>query len=66
MYHKLMTKAWMYRCDVLYRKGQLLCSGYGSTKRQAERNAGVEGLRWLEAHPELRKERELTEIGKMM
>jgi len=42
----------MYRCDVLYRKGKVLCTGYGSTKRQAERNAGVEGLKWLKEHPE--------------
>jgi len=47
-----MTKSVMYRCDVLYRKGKVLCTGYGSTKRQAERNAGVEGLKWLKEHPE--------------
>ena len=50
-----MTTASMYRCDALYRKGKILCSGYGSTKRQAERNAGVEGLRWCLKHPEYRK-----------
>ena len=29
----LMTTASMIRCDVLYRKGQTLCTGYGSSKR---------------------------------
>ena len=48
----ISTMAEMYTCDVLFRKGQVLCQGFGSTKRQAERNAGVEGLRWLKAHPE--------------
>ena len=31
------AQAFMYKCDVLYRKGTFLCCGYGSTKRQAER-----------------------------
>jgi hypothetical protein len=28
--------------------------GKGNSKRQAERNAGVEGLRYLKLHPELK------------
>jgi hypothetical protein len=28
--------------------------GKGNSKRQSERNAGVEGLRYLEMHPELK------------
>ena len=60
IYHRVMAEARMYQCDVLYRKGQILCQGFGSTKRQAERNAGVEGLRWLQEHPEFKK-KELLE-----
>ena len=32
VYHRLMAKAAMYHCDILYRKGQVLCSGFGNTK----------------------------------
>ena len=60
VYERLMAEATMYQCDVLYRKGKILCTGYGSTKRQAERNAGVMGLRWQKEHPEFRK-KELRE-----
>ena len=49
------TVAEMYTCDVLYRKGQILCQGHGSTKRQAERNAGIMGLRWLDDHLDFQK-----------
>ena len=62
LFQQRMTEASMYRCDILYRKGKILCSGFGSSKRQAERNAGVEGMRWCAAHPELRKKELLQEI----
>jgi hypothetical protein len=38
----------MYRADVIYNKGEIMCTSYGSNKRQAERNASIEGLNWLE------------------
>mgnify|MGYP006096169437 CR=1 FL=1 len=40
----------MYRCHIIYRRGHQMCSSIGSTKRQAERNAAVMGLLWLEEH----------------
>jgi hypothetical protein len=44
----------MYKCDIIWRRTEVMCSGYGSTKRQAERNASVQGIRYLNAHPEHR------------
>ena len=49
------TIAMMYKAEVLFRKDEFMCCSYGNTKRQAERNASVEALRYLAAHPELRK-----------
>ncbi len=49
-----ITTALMYTTRVLFKNGQLMVVGKGNSKRQSERNAGVEGLRYLEAHPELR------------
>ena len=37
----------MYRCDVIYNNGQKMTSGWGNTKKQAERNASLHGLIWL-------------------
>ena len=45
-------QSFMYRCDVIYKHGQHMVSGYGSTKRQAERNAAVHGLAWLDKNQE--------------
>jgi hypothetical protein len=44
----------MFTTKVLFKSGQVMVEGKGNSKRQSERNAGVEGLRYLEAHPELR------------
>lgn len=33
IYHRVMAETRMYQCDVLYRKGEMMCSGFGSTKR---------------------------------
>jgi hypothetical protein len=41
------TTAMMYTCKVLFRKGELMCYSFGNTKKQAERNASVEALRFL-------------------
>jgi dsRNA-specific ribonuclease len=40
----------MYTCNVLYKNGRVMCGSLGSCKRQAERNAAVMGLLWIEAH----------------
>jgi len=34
----------LYKIDVIYNAGELMCSGYGNTKKQAERNASINGL----------------------
>ena len=57
----ISTTAEMYTCDVIYRRGEVMCQGFGSTKRQAERNAGVVGLKWLKEHPELLKKEILAQ-----
>lgn len=44
--------AMMHRCKVIYSNGKQMCEGTGSSKRQAERNAAVMGLRWLDANRE--------------
>ena len=38
----------MYRADVIYNQGEVMCTAYGSNKKQAERNASIMGLLWLE------------------
>jgi dsRNA-specific ribonuclease len=38
------VEAMMYRADVIYNQGEVMCTAYGSNKRQAERNASVMGL----------------------
>jgi dsRNA-specific ribonuclease len=40
----------MYTCEVIFRNGQTMVSSIGSTKQQAERNASVTGIIWLETH----------------
>ena len=58
----------MYSCNVIYRHGQVMCGGFGSTKRQAERNAAVMGLLWLEDNKEglkvLRSRKRNDEMGR--
>jgi len=44
----VLTK--MYRIDVIYNNGLVMCSGWGNTKHAAERNASINGLNWLKAH----------------
>lgn len=39
---QMLTK--MYRTDIIYNGGQVLCSGWGNTKHAAERNASIHGL----------------------
>ena len=48
------TEALMYQANILFKNGQTMVVGKGNSKRQAERNAGVEGLRYLKQHPELK------------
>ena len=44
------VQAMMYTCEVIYRNGQTMCSSIGSSRRQAERNAAVVGLIYLDNH----------------
>ena len=37
------------KVDILYNHNQVLASGMGNTRKQAERNASIYGLRWLES-----------------
>ena len=37
----------MIRCDVLFNHNELMATGYGNSKKQAERNASINGLKWL-------------------
>lgn len=47
----------MYTCQIIFRNGQEMCRSIGSSKRQAERNAAVMGLKWIDDHSqELYKE----------
>lgn len=50
----ITTQALMFTTKILFKNGKTMVSGKGNSKRQSERNAGVEGLKYLEAHPELR------------
>ena len=50
----LETTALLYTTKVLFKQGQVMVVGKGNSKRQSERNAGVQGLRYLEEHPELK------------
>ena len=50
----LTTEALMFTSQILWKNNQVMTSATGNSKRQAERNAGVEGLRFLELHPELK------------
>jgi hypothetical protein len=43
-------EAHLYRADVIFNQGELMCTSYGSNKRQAERNASILGLSWLETN----------------
>jgi len=44
----VLTK--MYRIDIIYNSGQVMCTGWGNTRHAAERNASILGLDWLRMH----------------
>lgn len=44
----VLTK--MYRIDIIYNSGQVMCTGWGNTRHAAERNASILGLDWLRQH----------------
>ncbi len=33
--------------DIIYNNNEVMVSAYGNTKKQAERNASIEGIKWL-------------------
>jgi hypothetical protein len=37
----------LFEVAVVYNFGDTMCKGYGNTKKQAERNASINGLNWL-------------------
>lgn len=40
----------MIRCEVLFNHNEVMAEGLGSTRKQAERNASINGLAWLRAN----------------
>lgn len=45
-------EAEMHTCSIIFRHGRQMCHSFGSTRRQAERNAAVMGLKWIEERKE--------------
>lgn len=43
-------KVRMIRCEVLFNHNEVMAEGLGSTRKQAERNASINGLAWLRAN----------------
>lgn len=37
----------LFEVVVVYNFGEIMCKGYGNTKKQAERNASINGLNWM-------------------
>lgn len=46
------TEAEMIKCSIIFRHGKTMCHSFGSSRRQAERNAAVMGLKWIEESKE--------------
>ena len=44
---KADQKVKMIRCEVLFNHNEVMADGLGNTKKQAERNASINGLKWL-------------------
>ena len=42
------SKVKMIKMDIIFNNGQIMTSGYGSTNQQAEKNASIKGLLWLQ------------------
>jgi hypothetical protein len=38
----------MIKCDILYNNHSVMTVGFGNSKKQAERNASIQGCLWLE------------------
>ena len=37
----------MVKCEILYNNNEVMTVGFGNSKRQAERNASIQGQIWL-------------------
>ena len=37
----------MFKVDIIFKNGRLMTSGWGNTRKMAERNASIHGLKWL-------------------
>lgn len=37
----------MVKCEILYNNNEVMTIGFGSSRRQAERNASIQGQIWL-------------------
>jgi len=42
----------MVKVDIIFNNGQLMTSGWGNTRKAAERNASIHGLQWLQTNIE--------------
>lgn len=42
------NKEFMIEAEVIYNYGEVMCRSYGCNRKQAERNASVAGLYWIE------------------
>ena len=40
----------LQQVEIIYNQGQIMTSGHGNSKQQAERNASIRGLEWLHEH----------------
>ena len=40
----------LMQVEVLFNMNEVMCKGYGNNKKQAERNASLNGLKWLRKH----------------
>ena len=38
----------MVKCEVVYNNNEVMTVGFGNSKKQAERNASIQGCQWLE------------------
>ena len=50
----------MIKIDIIYNQGQIMATGYGSSRDQAEKNASINGLLWLQQN----KQQEIEQVLK--
>lgn len=40
----------MVKCEIIYNNNEVMTVGFGNSKKQAERNASIQGCYWLERY----------------